>query len=157
MRRNIALAVVLLAAACGGSPSAPNTPARYVLAAGAFTLNLSPAPVTICMTIGPGAGMSMSIPVTLDRIGMAWVARPATGTLLITMTETSAGVEGALEGAYTLGGTTVTIAAPGTAATISASTLGAPYLAGPIQGDVRYTSAGAQSSCTANNWSLTPR
>ena len=167
MARVLAPIVAALAlAACGGSPAAPVIPPAYVLTAGAYTLNIFPAPVemnpgsvTVCLTIGGGAGTSIGIPVEARQQGAIWEVRPASGTLRMELAQVGLGYTGSLAGSYTSGGATVTIASPGTAAAVWAHTLGASSLSGRIDGDVRYTGSGGftQSSCNANGWSLLPR
>lgn len=159
------VALALAAAACGGSPTAPAlvVPAPYVLTAGSYTLNIfpaasSPSGPVVCMSAGSGAGTNIAIPVEVQPDGPLWVARPPTGTLRLTLAGVSpAAYYGPLEGAFTLGGTTVTAGSGGDPAFVFALTLGASSLTGPIDGAVTYASAGSQSSCNANSWSLVRR
>jgi len=166
MARRLAWIVGTLAiAACGGrTPTTPVFPPAYVLTAGAFTLNIFPAPAgmnpgtpTVCTSVNGGAGTSMAVPVDVQRDGPGWVARPSSGTLRLTLAEVSpAAYYGPMVGAFTLSGTTVSVGSAGEPAIVSAFTLGASSLSGRIDGDVRYTSSNgsAQSSCNNNAWSL---
>lgn len=165
MRPRLApIAFALAACACGAAPTAPAAAARYALAAGTYNLNIYPMPVDadggsimVCLSIGGGTAHSIAIPVTVDRDGPSWVARPSSGSLQMTLREVTAGVEGSLSGSFTLGSLTVTVASPGTSAVVSAPTVGASMLAGRIEGDVSYSNGGLQSSCNGNGWSLTAR
>lgn len=172
MARRLALILLALASsACGGTtPTTPTTsglPPAYVLSPGAFTLTIFPAPPdmsggtpTVCMSSNGGAGTSIAIPVTVEREGPGWSARPSSGTLRLTLAEVGpAAYYGPMAGAFTQGATTVTVGSDGDPAIAMAFTLGAASLSGRLEGVVRYTGAGgfAQSSCSSNAWSLVRR
>ena len=157
--------IAAVAACSGTAPATPGLPAAYVLTAGAFTLNIFPAPAgmdpgtpTVCTSSNGGVGTSIAIPVEVQREGPGWIARPSSGTLRLTLAEVGpAAYYGPMAGSFTLDGTTVTVGSAGEPAIASAFTLGASFLSGRVDGDVRYTSGSSESSCNRNVWSLIRR
>ena len=168
MLRRAALVPVALAVwACGGSPTGPAPLPAFQLAAGAYSLSISISHTTVVSPIGftssllvcAGNGPTgFAINVDVAREGNQWIARPASGTLRIRLTEVTGGVRGTIEGSAANNGVTVTIndgqPAPAVLPETGFNGIG---VGGPIDGAVRFDSAQGSQSCSSNAWAIYQR
>jgi len=155
------IAFLLLAAGCGGAPTAPAPYTPLVLSAGSYTLTMSPK-LTLSISNGVTLGAmacigssatSMSVPVEVTREGAAWVVRPESGTLTLRLVDDGARFEGSIEGTSSHAGMTASIDKP-LATTGSVVGSGPVAAAGDINGSVAFSSASSYTSCSSNGWTL---
>jgi len=168
MRRAIVLAVLTVAASCGGSPTTPSTTMQPVspgLPAGSYTLTLSRPTVETCqngictsvtLCIGPASAPPFgSLPVTVTRDGDLATVVPvaASDSLRMTLVLSGASVTGSVSGnATATSGAAMT--ASGTLAGV-VSSVQSGLAQGLLDGDL--TIAGASCSGTSKNWALSTR
>ena len=170
VRRVFAVAVLLLAGSCGGSPTMTTSPTTSAtLPAGGYTLKFSQGPfiscqngictdVTMCVGPLPNPPIVASFPVTVARYGDRATVVPAGAgdslQMLLQVNETS--VTGTISGAATsTSGMSVT--ASGTLAGAVASVPSPPgtTVTGLLFG--AFSIGGTSCSNSLNNWLLSPR
>jgi hypothetical protein len=171
------LFVVLLAStctsACGGrsvSPVGPTpnpaAPAGVALTPGSYFLGLTGTSETIttpeggsfstmvCTFVGPHMPASGRFPITLEPADSGWVARAAQGSLTFTFSADGGGVLGEMSGSAASADGLVNVQVSGQ---INGTITATDAIAGAVKGQVTFSGAGASTSCSANEWTLSRR
>jgi len=166
MRAVFALAVLVLAASCGGGTSTPTTATAVPstdLTPGAYTLTLSQGSVSVCqngictsITACTGNALTdVALPVTLSRDGDRVTVTPVApgDSLRMVLQESASSLSGTVSGAASTG-SGVTVAASGSLVGVISSIRGAGA-EGQLQGDL--VIAGASCVGTTKGWALSTR
>jgi len=164
MRRVFALAVIGVAASCGGSstPTMPAVPSTG-LTAGAYTLTLSQGTVSLCqngvctsITACPvNAPSDVALPVTVSRDGDRVTVTPVapSDSLRMVLQETASSLSGTVSGTASTG-SGVTVTANGSLAGVISSVHGG-VAEGQLEGNLFI--AGASCAGTTKGWALSTR
>jgi len=160
--------VILLAAACGTSPSQPSgTLPAPTLSAGNYTFKLDPgAPQgtpNFCFSDGTGGLTSAALPVSVTQNSNGWSVRPTAEVdrgLVVSLQVAGATLEGTANGAAIEGPTLVVFGTAGSApeqVRLSGTMVSANTVMGYTTGRLEFSMNGASSGCTSYQWRLQPR
>jgi multidrug efflux pump subunit AcrA (membrane-fusion protein) len=156
--RDLALASLVLLAACGGGSASPVAGSPPVtLPDGDYILSVYSTGLTCVMvTYGSAAApnVSVGVPVRLAADGDRWHAAsrdPARGSVQLTLARNHTAVTGTASGTLTPEGTSVTLQHQ-----ISGTATASDGIIGSVEGTVNYASAGGTAFCSTNLWSLKP-
>jgi hypothetical protein len=153
MTRRWLLVVITLAAGCGGDSPAPQPSPTINLPAGRYTFSLvGSSCIMLSMNggIAPPAVIRVAVDVAPASDWRVRLTDPAAGTLDVTLTRTSGGVNGTITGSVSFAGATATLNH-----SLNGTQPPSGGLAGFVTGNpVTYTGSGGSAVCSQNAWEL---
>ena len=158
MRRWFVPLLSVLAIACGGNGTGSFAgPGGTTLREGSNSLLIVRTGTATCVSTGSGPGTSIQLDVTVRAADGGWRATmtdSAAGNLLLTLTPQGSLLAGRIAGTGSLGPLSAVI---GDVAVTGGPDATAGSATGTIAGNVTYSTAAGQTTCTENLWTLTPR